>query len=65
MFSRSQIRFSSSDRIRAGYLPLGFASRGDLTELCSSDPPWPMLEFPESELESEIRRRFGATVVKV
>ena len=65
-FSRSQIRFSSSDKIKAGYLPFAFTSLADLTALLwSSDVPLPMLELPESELESEIRRRFGATVVSV
>ena len=65
MFSRSQIRFSSSDKSSGGYFPFAFSNRGDLTELASSEPPVPMLELPESELESEIRRRFGATVVSV
>jgi hypothetical protein len=50
MFSRSQIRLSSSDRISNGYFPLGFTRRGDFPELGSSDVPLPMLEFPESEL---------------
>ena len=65
MFSRSQMRFSSSDKSSGGYFPFAFSNRGDLTEVASSEPPVPMLELPESELESEIRRRFGATVVSV
>ena len=51
--------------MRAGYLPFVLTSLGDLTELGSSeDRPVSMLELPESELESEIRRRLTGPDVR-